>query len=137
MQWLLGGKIKMDDRYLLEHGYKQYPKNSVLDSEFVVACFQKRFDDYFGKKYFIDVKKWSHDYIPVNRRDEWWEPFSYTYYLYTSMYEEEKPIHIEFGSSWTLGEVEGFAEHLFDKMELNYYENWDGKRAVRPYKEIK
>ena len=59
----------MDDEYLLERGYKEYLPNPVLDNESIVKKFQKRFDDDFGKKYFIDVTKWSHDYVPVNRRD--------------------------------------------------------------------
>lgn len=123
----------MDDKYLLEHGYKQYPKNPVLDNDSIVAKFQKRFDDNFGKKYFIDIAKWSHDYVPVSRRDEWWTPYSYTYHLYVSMFgEEEKPIYLEFGTSWTLEEVENFAEDFFNKMEPNYYESWDERRAVRP-----
>lgn len=123
----------MDDEYLLERGYKEYLPNPVLDNESIVKKFQKRFDDDFGKKYFIDVAKWSHDYVPVHRRDEWWTPFSYAYHLYVSMFgEEEKPIYLEFGTSWTLEEVEKFAEDFFNKMEPNYYESWDERRAVRP-----
>ena len=123
----------MDDEYLLERGYKEYPPNPVLDNESIVKKFQKRFDDDFGKKYFIDVAKWSHDYVPVWRRDKWWTPFSYAYHLYVSMFEEEeKPIYLEFGTSWTLEEVEKFAEDFFNKMEPNYYESWDERRAVRP-----
>ena len=122
----------MNDEYLLEHGYKKYPKTPILDSDSIVAKFQKRFDDDFGKKYFIDVKKWSHDYISISRRDEWWQPFSYSYDLYITMFEEEKPIYLEFGTSWTLKEVEEFAEEFFEKMKPNYYEGWDEKRGVRP-----
>ena len=29
-------------------------------------------------------------------------------------------------------QVEKFMEDFFDKMNLNYYESWDGERAVRP-----
>lgn len=121
----------MDDNYLLKRGYKQYKPLPVIDNESIIAKFQKRFDDDFGKKYFIDVAKWSHDYVPVSRRDNWWTPFSYVYHLYVSMFEEEKPIYLEFGTSWTLEEVEKFAENFFNKMEPNYYESWDERRAVR------
>lgn len=123
----------MNDEYLLERGYKEYLPTPVFDNESIVKKFQKRFDDDFGKKYFIDVAKWSHDYVPVHRRDKWWIPFSYEYHLYVSMFgEEEKPIYLQFGTSWTLEEVEKFAEDFFDKMEPNYYESWDERRAVRP-----
>ena len=123
----------MNDEYLLERGYKQYKPMPYLDSESIVAKFQKRFDDDFGKKYFIDVAKWSYDFIPVSRRDEWWKPYSYEYDLYVTMFgEKENPIYLKFGTSWTLEEVEAFAEDFFEKMKPNYYEDWDERRAVRP-----
>ena len=115
----------MTDEYLLNKGYKQYPPTPVLDNDSIVAKFQKRFDDDFGKKYFIDVEKWSHDYIPEWRRDKWWTPFGYVYKTYVTMHEEEKPIYLEFGTSWTLEEVENFVEDFFNKMKPNYYESWD------------
>lgn len=124
--------VTMNDEYLLERGYKQYPTTPVLDNESIVAKFQKRFDDDFGKKYFIDVAKWSHDYVPADRRDKWWKPFSYSYHLYVSMFEEDKPIFFEFGTSWEIEEVEDFAEEFFNKMKPNYYESWDEERGVRP-----
>ena len=115
----------MTDEYLLERGYKEYPPTPVIDDDSIVAKFQKRFDDDFGKKYFIDVAKWSCNYIPESHRGEWWKPFSYAYHLYVTMFEEEKPIYLEFGTSWTIEEVEEFAEGFFEKMKPNYYESWD------------
>lgn len=122
----------VNDEYLLERGYKPYKPNPVLDNESIVAKFQKRFDDDFGKKYFIDIAKWSNDYIPKYRRDELWEQFSYEYHLCVSMFDEEKPIWLNFGTSWTVEEVESFASDLFNKIKPNYYESWDGDRGVRP-----
>lgn len=122
----------MTDEYLLGKGYKQYLPTPVLDNDSIVAKFQRRFDDDFGKKYFIDVEKWSHDYVPEWRRDKWWTPFSYTYKTYVTMHEEEKPIYLEFGTSWTLEEVEDFVENFFNLMKPNYYESWDEERGVRP-----
>lgn len=121
----------MTDKYLLEHGYKQY-NPTPFDDETVAARFQKRFDDDFGKKYFIDVLKWSHDYVPVNRRDKWWKPFTYCYETQVSMFEEEKSLNLEFFSDWTLEEVEKYIEEMFEKMKLNYYESWSGERRTRP-----
>lgn len=122
----------MNDEYLLEHGYKPYKPMPYIDDEHIVAKFQKRFDDKFGKKYFIDVSKWSHEFIPADRRDKWWKPFSYEYDLCVTMFEEENPIYLKFGTSWTLENVEKFAEEFFEKMEPNYYELWDERRGVRP-----
>lgn len=122
----------MTDEYLLEHGYRQYPPNSVFDSDLVVSRFQKRFDDSFGKKYFIDVLKWSHDYVPTQRRDEWWKPYSYEYEVQVTMSDNDNGLDLHFHSSWTLEEVEKFMEDFFEKMKSNYYEDWDGNRRVRP-----
>ena len=33
--------VKMNDEYLFERGYKQYPPTPVLDSEYITAKFQK------------------------------------------------------------------------------------------------
>ena len=41
------------------------------------------------------------------------------------MFDEEKPMYFEFGSSWTLEEVENFMENFFEKIKPNYYETWD------------
>ena len=136
MQWICGKEVnkmnEITDEYLLERGYKQHKPTPVIDSDLIVAKFQKRFDDDFGKKYFIDVLKWSHNFVPEYHRDKWWKPFSYAYHLYVTMFEEEKPIYFEFGTSWTIEEVENFAEEFFDKMKPNYYEDWDEYRATRP-----
>lgn len=133
MQWYLGkkGVNKMTDEYLFEHGYKKY-QPTTFDNECVVARFQKRFDDDFGKKYFIDILRWSNDYIPISHRGEDWELYSYEYEMHFSMYSEEKSLNITLFNSWTLEEVEIFAENFFNTMKPNYYENWDEERRVRP-----
>lgn len=120
----------MTDEYLLKHGYTKY-NPAYFDNDSVVARFQKRFDDDFGKKYFIDVLKWSQEYVPVERRDKWWKPFTYHYETQVTMFEDAKALNLEFFSDWTLEEVEKYMEDLFDKMNLNYYETWDGERRVR------
>ena len=124
-------KILINDEYLIERGYKEY-KPTAFDNKSVVARFQKRFDDDFGKKYFIDVLKWSHDYIPEYRRDKWWKPFTYWYETQITFGEDEKTLNFEFFSSWTLEGVEKFMEEFFENMKPNYYESWDGDRRVRP-----
>lgn len=120
----------MTDEYLIERGYRRYEPLKGLDDDYVVARFQKRFDDEFGKKYFIDVIKWSHNYIPEHHRDKWWQPFGYEYETHFTMSESENAMDIHFHSSWSLEEVEKFAEDFFEKTKPNYYESWDGKRGV-------
>ena len=121
----------MNDKYLIDCGYKEYPPTS-FDSESVTARFQKRFDDDFGKKYFINVIKWSHDYVPSYKRDKWWTPYTYEYEVQVSMYEDDKPLNLHFFSNWHLTDVEKYMEEFFEKMKPNYYEDWDDNRAVRP-----
>lgn len=120
----------MTDDFLLQHGYVRY-NPTPFDNESVVARFQKRFDDERGKKYFINVLKWSNNCVPVNRRDKWWKPFTYCYETQITMFENQKALQLEFFSDWTLEEVEKFMEDLFVKMKPNYYESWDGERGMR------
>lgn len=120
----------INDEYILQKGYHQY-KPTPFDNESVVARFQKRFDDDFGKKYFIDVIKWSNDYVPEHRRDKWWKPFTYCYETQFNFSEEANSLNLEFFSSWTLEEVENFMEDFFEKMKPNYYETWNGERRTR------
>lgn len=121
----------MTDEYILKKGYKQY-KSTSYDNEYIVAMFQKRFDDEYGKKYFINVLKWSNDFMPVERRDVCWQPYSYEYKVQVSIYEEQNPINLHFFSNWTLDRVEEFMADFFKKMCINHYELWDGQRGVRP-----
>lgn len=122
----------MTDEYILEKGYQQY-NPTLYDNEHIVTRFQKRFDDIYGKKYFINILKWSNDFVPVERRDEDWQPYGYEYEVQVSMYKEENPINLHFFSNWDLDKVENFMADFFEKMRVNYYELWDGQRRIRPY----
>ena len=51
------------DKELLKNGYKEF-KPGPMDNPSVIDCFQKRFDDETGKRYFITVKKWDKLYHP-------------------------------------------------------------------------
>ena len=120
----------MTDKDILEKGYKQYAPIQ-FDNKHIVARFQKRFDDEYGKKYFISIVKWSNDFIPVERRDEYWQPYSYEYEVQISMYDENSTIDLHFHSDWNLDKVEEFMTEFFEKMCVDYYELWDGQRRVR------
>jgi hypothetical protein len=121
----------MNDEYLIERGYKQHP-TTPFDHEHIVARFQKRFDDDYGKKYFINVLKWSNNYIPTSHRGSYWTPYSYEYETQVTMHEQEDALNFHFFTTWTLEDVEKFMEDFFVKMKPNYYENWDGERGIRP-----
>ena len=87
-------------------------------------------DEYLLERGYKQYKP--HDYVPVSRRDKWWNPFTYHYETQVTMFEGEKALNLEFFSDWTLEEVEKFMEDMFEKMKLNYYESWSGNRRVRP-----
>lgn len=112
----------MTNEYLEEKGYHKY-QPTVLDNEHIVARFQKRFDDDIGKKYFIDIIRWSNEYIPESRRGDWWTPYTYEYETQVTM-PNEKPLNLHFFCHWTLEEVEKYMEEFFEKMKPNYYETW-------------
>lgn len=119
------------DEYLKNRGYKEY-KPTQFDNDNVVLRFQKRFDDDFGKKYFIDALKWDNSYIPIYQRDKWWKPFLYTYETQITVSKDENPVNLEFFSGWTIEQVEKFMEDFFERMKPNYYESWDDERGIRP-----
>ena len=114
-----------------EHGFKEY-NPTRFDNDSVILRFQKRYDDDFGKKYFIDILKWDNSYVPANRRDKWWKPYSYTYETQITMFKDCKALNFEFFSDWTLEQVEKFMEDLFEKMKVNYYESWNDESGYRP-----
>ena len=131
---MLGSLEMTIDKQLLERGYKKYDPTR-LDNEDFVCRFQKRFDDEFGKKYFIDVLKWSYEFVPIEKRDKWWKPFVYEYETQICMHNDEKTINLHFYSSWNIAEVEQFMEKYFEQMQPSYYELWNGERRVRPQRE--
>lgn len=124
----------MTDEYILKKGYKQYNHTSydIEHDKYIVAAFQKRFDDEYGKRYFINILKWSNDFVPIEHRYEYWQPYSYEYKVQVSMHEEQNPINLHFFTDWTLDRVEEFMADFFEKMRVNHYELWDGQRGVRP-----
>lgn len=123
--------IVITDEYIKEHGFKEY-NPTRFDNDSVILRFQKRYDDDFGKKYFIDILKWDNSYVPADRRDKWWKPYLYTYETQITMFKDCKAMNFEFFSDWTLEQVEKFMEDLFEKMKVNYYESWNDESGYRP-----
>ena len=113
------------DQYFIDRGYKKYPK-SIVDTESVVYNFQKRFDDKTGKKYFIDIHRYTNEWMPEREKKQpWYKPFDYTYSCQLYKKGSHAAVNLEFFSSWTIEEVEEFVESLSQSGELDYYEEWD------------
>lgn len=108
----------MDDNYLIENGFKEF-KPGILDNEGVIKCFQKRYDDDIGKKYFITIKKWRGLTHPYTR-----QTFPPSYESEIQLYKKgsHKALDLTFHTDWELEEVEKYAEMLFNTGKFDYYE---------------
>lgn len=114
-------KSNMTDDELIEHGYKEY-KPTSFDHESVEKCFQKRFDDDIGKKYFITVRKWSGWTHPYNGLAV---PAGYEASVQFCSADTDDPISMTFHASWRLTDVEKYVEALFQTGLFRYYEKWE------------
>lgn len=101
---------------IIKKGFHEY-KPTEFD-RYAITCFQKRYDDEYGKKYFIDGKvydfTWT-DSIPERYH------IGYSCQLYQST--THNAFNIEF-VDWTVEQVEDFVENLFSKGIIEYYEEY-------------
>lgn len=110
----------MTDQILLENGFKEF-KPSRFSNEGIETGFQKRYDDKYGKKYFITVYKWKGITHPITK--EKFEP-SYEYNTQLYKVKSHDAVDLIFHSSWTLQDVEDYVEILFDTGLFDYYEEF-------------
>ena len=105
---------------ILHRGYHSY-QPTVFESDGIVACYQKRFDDECGKRYFIHVHEWAP--LQLRNGEETGPNFEYEVYLYQR--GSHHPIQLLFYAGWELLEVEAHAQALFETDMYDYYERWD------------
>ena len=104
---------------ILERGYHEY-KPTMFD-QYVEKCFQKRFDDETGKKYFIEIKLYEPIVHPITG-----ETYPHTYEYETQLHNlDDEPVNLQFFAGWTIDKVELYVEKLFDTGWFQYYERWD------------
>lgn len=108
----------MTDQDILERGYHEY--EPTMFDHHVEKCFQKRFDDEIGKKYFIDIKK----YEPIIHSNGDVYPHCYEYETQLHNVDDE-PVNLQFFAGWTMEKVESYVQQLFDTGLFQYYERWD------------
>lgn len=111
---------KYNDEYFSNKGYKEYPPSKFHNAS-ISKCFQKRFDDSVGKKYFIDVNKW--DWSEFADR----VPFDITYEAEVQLYKygTHDAVNLTFHNTWDFEEIERTVERLFQTGMFDYYERWD------------
>lgn len=111
----------IDGKNLEEHGYRKY-RPTEFDSRFVVARYQKRFDDDIGKKYFIDVLEYDHS--DIAQKYDISDRYGNEFELYLTFGDDDKPMKILMYCGWTLEEAEKMAEMMWNNLFANYYERW-------------
>lgn len=108
------------EKKLTEHGYKKWIPDRYIDT--FDYLYQKRFDDDFGKKYFIDFQfynymKYYHDHgisvkasVTFNNDNE--EPGKL-----------DKPVWLDFDFN-SIEQAEAFVEVMWKASNSQYYELW-------------
>lgn len=109
----------MIDNDIINAGYKEF-EPSPFHNKGVSKCFQKRFDDDVGKKYFIDINKWEFPPHPYTK-----DPIPTSYEFEAFLGKDDNPIQLVLYSGWDMDKAENFIEEVWKKMGLDYYERWD------------
>ena len=106
---------KIIEEELINKGFIEYPK-SPLHSESVTNCYQKRYRDDKGTKYFIDVCYYKLIH-PTTKEDLSGYEISGQFYLK----DNHNAVNMDFLDS-TITEVEQFIDKLFELDILECYE---------------
>ena len=97
-------------------GFHEY-KPTQFDP-YVITCFQKRYDDNIGKKYFLDIKV--HDFTFADIPEQYHPAIScQLYQKYT-----HDAVNLDF-IDWDLRQVENFVNAMFASGLLEHYETWE------------
>lgn len=121
----------MNDKFLIDNGFTEFRPNR-FNSDGVEKCFQKRYDNKIGKKYFITINKWKEMKHPYT--GEVWGP---SYEFTTQLYKKDthEAVDILFHSNWKLEDVEEYLSFLFDTGRFDYYEKFfEEDENVEPLK---
>lgn len=102
-------------------GYTKF-KPGKFDSDWVICKYQKRFDDNYGKKYFITIDVYDNDDLIKHTNNQDLQRFGFEYT--TQLTINQDPVNLNCFSGWTLDKVEGFIERIFTTQHCDYYEIW-------------
>lgn len=108
----------MTNEELIKAGYKQYPP-SPIDNECVTDLFQKCVTDEYGKRYFINIKRWDFrkygDQNGVNYESDM-----------QLTHKNGNYVNIKGLSGWKLDELEKFFADIWNTGWFKYYEAFYG-----------
>lgn len=108
----------VSDQTFLDKGFTKYKPDYSFDNRDIEACFQKRYDDEQGKKYFITAKKWSGFTHPYT--GETFNP-AYEYHIQLLSKDDRNAVDLLFHSSWELEDVEKYVEEIWKTGLFDYY----------------
>lgn len=97
-------------------GFHEY-KPTQFDHH-VITCFQKRYDDEIGKKYFLDIKVYDFTWADIL---EQYHP-SISCQLYQK--DTHDAVNLDF-INWDIEQVEKFIDTMFKTNMLEHYETWE------------
>jgi hypothetical protein len=107
---------KITVQELLAAGYSRYQHPLKKDDEGYIGSYQKRVDDAYGKRYFINFDH-SRLVMPGRCDAEWLTPSG-------QMTSEGVTFDLDMvGNDYTLEQVEAFFAKMWVKMGCDYYEN--------------
>lgn len=120
------------EQEMIDSGYKIFSSGI----SYAIRGFQRRFDDDFGKKYFITVWHWNHG----KQHPEWnnapnQDTYQFTTQLRINKNKKELCVDLDVVADvlpteyntelTTLSELEAFFEKTWNDMGKPYYETWD------------
>lgn len=118
------------EKSLLDNGYKIFNPNGLNSA---LRGFQKRFDNDFGKKYFITI--WHYNHSESMQRNDIPKGDSYecdSQFRFNKIGKDQTCNILfwgdftpnEYREITTLRDVESFFENAFDSFGADYYEEW-------------
>lgn len=109
----------------LDAGYKRYNNWDSSGAEFLL---QKRFDDEYGKKYFINIRVFNWKEFKVNNRNPHLPDYSFAPDIQFQFEGGERPtmnVELILSNDHTIETVEKEFENLWILMGKPYYEVWE------------
>lgn len=95
---------------LIAAGYKHFNQSHI--KEYTDSFLQKRFDDEYGKRYFITIVEYNHGVDKL-------------YYIpFTEFESHGTTFDIEMYNPGSVEQMEKFFENIWFKMDCNYYEEF-------------
>lgn len=110
----------MTDKEIIDAGFYVFSPSEIKSAN-IEKCFQKRYDDEYGKKYFITINKWKamrHLYTGIL--------IDPSYEYETQLYKKgsHDPIDLLFHHGWSINDVECYMQAMWNTGLFEHYETF-------------